>query len=133
MRQDRRLIDLKLVITTAVAAAAFACVALWVDEPARTPAIQALTYFLAWRLTLAVYTRRKRNRWVILSLPLMGGAWIGEWWAVALALVNPVMVLVFGPRRDMPVEPVTRGEIATFTLIEAALLAVGIALRQLVW
>ena len=121
---------------TALAAAAFAGVAAFVEGSARTPAIQASTYVLAWRLTLLVTGGRPNGRLVIVSLPLLGGLWIGEWWAVALATINltllSAVMLTIGHTRDYTGEPLTWRELFAVVLVEALLLAAGVGAVRLV-
>jgi hypothetical protein len=116
---------------TVLAAAGFAFAALAVDEPARTPAIQAATYVLAWRLTLLIYIGRRSNPFVFAALPALGGWWIAEWWAVALAGVNLSLALTFWSQRHASREPATWRELAIFVGAETALLAVGVGLGLL--
>ena len=111
--------------------AGFAVAALAVDEPARTPAIQAATYVLAWRLTLLIYIGRRSNPFVFAALPALGGWWIAAWWAVALAGVNLTLALVFWRQRHTRPDPATWRELAMFVGGETVLLAVGVGLGLL--
>ena len=121
-------VDRRAVVATVAVVLAMTAVAIVSDGSARAQILQALTYILAFRLVALVYTGRRRNALVVLSVPVVLGAVIGQWWAVALSLVNAVLSLVFGGRRDVSKPRLTPSEVALFLVIEAALLASGVLL-----
>jgi len=125
-----RRFDGRAVAVCAALAVALVAVAFAVKGPARPNLAVALGYALAFRVVLLAYTGRKRNVVVVLLVPLLGGAIIAQWWAVLLCLVNGVLIVVFGPRRDVPKDPLTPSEVVLAVLVEGALLAVGVSLGR---
>ena len=125
-----RRVDGRAVAVCAALAVALVVVAFAVKGPARENLAVALGYALAFRVVLLAYTGRKRNVVVVLLVPLLDGAVIAQWWAILLCLVNGVFIVVFGPRRDVPKDPLTPSEVVLGVLVEGALLAVGVSLGR---
>lgn len=127
---ERHRVDRRAVAVSVVLAAALIVVSLTAEGAARDDLVAALSYVLAFRLVMFIYTGRRRNALVVLAVPLVFGAVIGEWWAVLLALVNGVFGAVFGVRRDVPKEPLTPRELGIWVGMEAAVLALGVVAGQ---
>jgi len=126
-----RRVDGRAVAVCAALAVALIAVAFAVKGPARQNLAVALGYALAFRVVLLAYTGRTRNVSVLLLVPLLGGAIIAQWWAILLCLVNGVLNIVFGPRRDVPKDPLTPREAILAVSLEGALLGVGVSLGSL--